>query len=122
MARYSLGEVNIMTLTRAMKRQGKVTSLSKALHGMLRSWGVDGKIRESQAVAFWSQIVGPRIAEVTESLRVEDGRMFVQVQSSSWKNELVFMKTEIIQRLNKAVGRKVIKDIVFVGRSGDFRR
>jgi len=111
-----------MTLNRAIKRQGRVTSLSKALHGMLRSWGVDGKIRENQAVAFWSQIVGPRIAEVTENLGIEDGRMFVKVRSSSWKNELVFMKAEIIQRLNQAVGRKVIKDIVFVGRSGDFRR
>jgi len=111
-----------MTLNRAMKRKGRVTSLSKALHGLLRSWGVDGKIRESQTVAFWSQIVGPRIAEVTENLGIEDGRMFVKVRSSSWKNELVFMKAEIIQRLNQAVGRKVIKDIVFVGRSGDFRR
>ena len=48
--------------------------------------------------------------------------MFVQVSSSSWKTELVFMKAEIVKRLNRAVGRKVIKDIVFVGRSGDFRR
>jgi predicted nucleic acid-binding Zn ribbon protein len=104
-----------VVLATTVKRKGRVISLSQALHGLLRSWGVDGKIREHQAVDFWGQIVGPRIAEETESLRVEDGKIFVRVRSSSWKTELVFMKPEIIQRLNRAVGRRVIEDIVFVG-------
>lgn len=92
--------------------------MGQALHSLLRSWGVDGKIRENQAVALWSQVVGPRIAEKTEALGVEDGKMFVRVLSSSWKTELIFVKSEMIQRLNRAVGRKAIKDIVFVSGAG----
>jgi predicted nucleic acid-binding Zn ribbon protein len=111
-----------MILDQEMKRKGGVISLSKALHGLLRSWGLDGKIREHQTVDFWDQIVGPRIAEKTQSLRVEDGKMFVRVRTSSWKTELVFMKPDIIKRLNQAVGRKVIKDIIFVGSGEGSRR
>ena len=47
-------------------------------------------------------------------LRVEDGKMFVQVHSSSWRTELVFMKSDIVRRLNQRVGRRIIQDIVFV--------
>lgn len=105
-------------MARAPDRKKGVISLGQALHSLLRSWGVDGKVRERQTVALWSQTVGPRIAEKTEALGVEDGKIFVRVHSSSWKTELVFVKPEIIDRLNRAVGRKVIKDIVFVGSRG----
>ncbi len=47
-------------------------------------------------------------------LRVEDGKVFVQVHSSSWRTELVFMKPDIVRRLNQKVGRRVIQDIIFV--------
>ena len=103
---------------RASQKRGKVTSLGRVLHKLLRSWGIDGKVRENQAAMCWSEAVGPRIAEQTEALGVEDGRVFIRVRSSSWKTELVFMKPKIIDRLNKAVGEEVIKDIVFVGNGG----
>jgi len=102
-------------LTTTPQRRKKVTSMRQALHSLLRSWGVDGKVRENQAVTLWSQVVGPRIAEKTEALRVEDGKIFIRVLSSSWKTELIFVKSEIIQRLNQALGGRVIKDIIFVG-------
>lgn len=105
-------------MVRTSQRKGRITSLGQILHRLLRNWGVDGKIRERQAVELWSKVVGPPIAEKTEALRVEDGKVFVLVRSSSWKTELVFVKPEIIDRLNRAVGRKVIKDIVFVGSRG----
>ena len=95
-----------------------MTSLGQTLHRLLRSWGVDGKVRENQALALWDQVVGPRIAENTEALGVEDGKLFIRVLSSSWKTELIFVKSEMIQRLNRAVGRKAIKDIVFVSGTG----
>jgi predicted nucleic acid-binding Zn ribbon protein len=102
-------------LTTKPQRRRKVTSMRQALRSLLRSWGVDGKVRENQAVALWSQVVGARIAEKTEALRVEDGKIFIRVLSSSWKTELIFVKSEIIQRLNQALGGRVLKDIVFVG-------
>lgn len=105
-------------LARVSKRKGEQTSLGKVLHGLLSSWGIDGKVRERQAVNMWSQIVGARIAEKTEAIGVEDGKVFVRVLSSSWKTELIFVKQEIIDRLNRAVGRRVIRDIVFLGSGG----
>jgi predicted nucleic acid-binding Zn ribbon protein len=95
--------------------RGKVKTLGEALYQLLSSWGVDGKVREQRAVCCWEQIVGPRIAAHTEALRVENGRVYIRARSSSWKTELVFMKGDIIDRLNQAVGKRVITDIIFVG-------
>jgi predicted nucleic acid-binding Zn ribbon protein len=92
--------------------------LGRALQSLLRRWGIDGKVRERQAASLWNQVVGQRIAGRTEVLRVEDGKIFVLVNSSSWRTELVFMKPKIVQRLNQAVGRRVIEDIVFLSGGG----
>lgn len=97
------------------QRRKKTESLGEVLRRLLNSWGVDGRIREQGAVHRWEQAVGPRIAAHTEALRVADGKVYVRTTSSAWKNELVFMKSDIIDRLNRSVGRRVISDIVFVG-------
>jgi predicted nucleic acid-binding Zn ribbon protein len=97
------------------QKRGRTESLGEVLRRLLSSWGVDGKIREQGAVCRWEQIVGPRIAAHTEAVRVEDGKVYVRAASSAWKTELVFMKSDIIDRLNRAVGKRVITDIVFVG-------
>jgi len=104
-------------LVAAIERRERMMSLGQVLHSLLRNWGVDEKVRERQAVALWSKTVGSKIAENTEAVGVEDGRIFVRARSSTWKTELVFVKPEIIDRLNHAVGKKVIRDIIFVSDS-----
>jgi len=97
------------------QRRKKTESLGEVLRRLLNSWGVDGKIREQGAVQRWNQVVGPRIAAHTEAIRVADGKVYVRATSSAWKTELVFMKADIIDRLNRSVGKRVISDVVFVG-------
>jgi predicted nucleic acid-binding Zn ribbon protein len=97
------------------QRRKKTESLGEVLRQLLSSWGVDGRVREQGAVYRWKQVVGPRIAAHTEAIRVADGKMYVRASSSAWKTELVFMKPEIVDRLNRSVGKAVISDIVFVG-------
>jgi predicted nucleic acid-binding Zn ribbon protein len=97
------------------RTRGKTETLGEVLRRLLNSWGVDGKVREQGAVCRWDQIVGDRIAAHTEAVRVEDGKVFVRIASSAWKTELIFMKADIIDRLNREVGKRVITDIVFIG-------
>jgi len=97
------------------QRINKTESLGEVLRRLLSGWGVDGKVREQGAVHRWKEVVGPRIAAHTEAIRVADGKIYVRATSSAWKTELVFMKADIIDRLNRSVGKRVISDIVFMG-------
>lgn len=97
------------------QRTKRTETLGEVLRRLLSSWGVDGRVREQGAVYRWNQVVGPRIAAHTEAIRVADGKVYVRAASSAWKTELVFMKSDIIDRLNRSIGKRVISDIVFVG-------
>ncbi len=88
-------------------------SLGAAMNALVRSLGIDRKLREYDAVVRWEQIVGEQIARVTRPDQIVKGVLVVHVTASAWRQELTLRKTEIIRRLNEDLGEEVVKDIRF---------
>ena len=87
--------------------------IRRILNATLRKLGLEKRIKECAILSFWNEAVGENIASHTKPLKVYDGRMTVLVESSSWTQELTFLKSGIMERLNSTIGKKVIKDIYF---------
>jgi len=94
-------------------RKSVPTRLGSVLPGLLEKLGLTGGIRNHQLLDRWEEIVGPRIAEVTTAERMADGKLWVSVTHPAWRNELTYMKQELIDRVNRAFGEKIVKDIIF---------
>jgi predicted nucleic acid-binding Zn ribbon protein len=88
--------------------------IGKILTDVLRDLGLSKKLSEQRAVVEWSDIVGRRVAEHARALRVDNGRLFVEVDSSVWSQELTLMKRSILRQINDRIGRKTIDNIHFV--------
>jgi predicted nucleic acid-binding Zn ribbon protein len=65
------------------------------------------------AVQKWMEVCGEGISRVSEAYKVEDSKLFVRVESAPWRNELLYLKPQLISKLNRVIGREVIRDIVF---------
>lgn len=59
----------------------------------------------------WEQAVGTTIASKATPLRLIGGTLTVQVNSAPWMQQLSFMKNELRNRLNEALGGVRIKEI-----------
>lgn len=103
----------------SLRRSG-LSNVGSVLKSNLDSLGMRHKIAEQQAIEKWSEVVGADIAAVTHADQVRDGRMFVSCKSSMWASELTLHTPDILKKLERAVGRKVITDISFGARG--FRR
>ena len=57
--------------------------------------------------------MGPKIAEVTSAERIRDGKLWVSVGHPAWRNELNFMKAELVEKINREMGAEVVRDIIF---------
>lgn len=88
--------------------------LNDILKNLIKNLGIERQLLENQAILFWPTIVGPRIAKNTSAERVNDGILFVKVKSDVWRNELLFYKMELIEKLNLKLGKKVVLDIILV--------
>lgn len=60
----------------------------------------------------WSSVVGEAITAHTTLTSLMNGVLVVSVKKSVWRNELEFMKAGITQKINKYMGRSVIRNII----------
>jgi predicted nucleic acid-binding Zn ribbon protein len=87
--------------------------LAAALQNLFRQLGMTKKLREFDVITSWEQIVGERIAKMTIPRKVSNGVLLVEVKTGSWRNELAMRKTEILEKVHRHAGRKILKDIRF---------
>ena len=88
--------------------------IGKILENVVRDLGLAKKMSEQRAVVEWPEVVGRRIAEHARAVRVDRGRLFVQVDSPVWSQELSMMKRDILRQMNDRIGRDVIDNVHFV--------
>ena len=96
------------------KRKGnKPKELGSFLNHILKKYGLFDKIKEHYIYIVWKEEVGENISAHTTPVFFKNGRLFVDVDSSTWLNELKFMKTKIIKSLNERLEANKVRDIVF---------
>ena len=86
-------------------------TLAQALKQLIKDLGIESEILHNQAVQLWPEVVGKKIAKISQAVRIDGNILFVKVKNDSWRNELVFYKKDIIERLNKRIGKKVVEDL-----------
>lgn len=88
--------------------------IGKILADVLRDLGLSKKLSEQRAVIEWPDIVGRKVAEHARAVKVDNGRLFVEVDSPVWSQELTLMKQNVLRQINDRIGRKAIDNIHFV--------
>ena len=95
-----------------MKRT-EAKNIGQIIADVLRKENLDVALDEQRASALWPQIVGDGINRYTIRRYVKDGVMTVHLSSASLANELMLNRATIIQRINEALGRDIIHEIIF---------
>ncbi len=87
--------------------------IGESLKTLVRDLGFEKKLNQVRVVELWPEIVGDAIANVAQADRVSDGILYVKVKSMTWRTELSFQKSTIMQKIEQRLGRHVINDIRF---------
>jgi predicted nucleic acid-binding Zn ribbon protein len=98
----------------APRERTKPAPLADALSAYLKRSGLRERVEQSEVVALWPELVGPRIARVTAAQRVSgDGVLFVDAETSGWVSELSLLEPELLRAVNGAGRTKPIRKIRF---------
>ena len=95
-----------------MKRT-EARNIGQIINDLLKKENLDVALDEHRACALWLQIVGDGINRYTIKRYVKDGVMTVHLSSASLKGELMLNRATIIARINEALGRDIISEIIF---------
>lgn len=89
-------------------------TIKEAINDLLDSYRLKKKFDETALIAAWPEMMGTAIANRTKQLYISDRKLFLRIESSVIKNELLLMQSQIIKRLNEKAGHEVIAAIVFL--------
>jgi predicted nucleic acid-binding Zn ribbon protein len=94
-------------------RRTNTQPLREVLQEYIRVLKLQGKLDEVKLRDYWNELLGRSIALVTKDVRLHNNVLFVYLNSSVVRNELLMMRTSLMKALNDKLGKEVILDIVF---------
>jgi predicted nucleic acid-binding Zn ribbon protein len=93
-------------------RRSRTISLAEALKDYIKEMNLEGKLLEVNLLNSWEEIVGKAISTRTSRVYIKDHVLYVHLNSSVARNELMMLKEALREKLNARSGQEVIKDIV----------
>lgn len=90
------------------------------LERVLTSLNLGIKVKQYRIWEVWNSVVGEAIARQAQPHQIRAMVLWVTVSSSTWMQQLEFMKRQMVERINERIGEKVITDIRF--RIGEITR
>ena len=88
------------------------TRLGDILEDVIDRLGVREKVDEARVVECWAEVAGPQIRKVTESAWMKGETLYVKISSAAWRQELHMNRRAWRQRLNSALEREIVDEIV----------
>ena len=71
-------------------------------------------MKKQSAVEQWGEIVGEKIAIETKALKIDGDVLVVKVFKAAWRQQLIFLKDELLSKLETELGDERVKDIRFL--------
>jgi hypothetical protein len=86
--------------------------IGEALRKFLDSSKLKSGVRAVQIEGVWEEVMGKTIARYTDKIQLINTTLFVYTSEGSLKQELLYLKPKIIERINEVMHEKVITDVI----------
>ena len=95
------------------KRYKDGKTIKETLGNYLQAMGIDKKVKETDVLSSWEEMMGDAVAKRTEKLYIKEKILYLELNSSVMRDELRYAKSTIIKRLNDKAGFEIINNIYF---------
>ena len=96
-----------------MKKSNEIL-LKDAIEAFLKENNLDTRLNETKLIGAWEEVAGKLIARHTNQMYVKNRVLFVKVDAAALREELMYQKSKLITKLNKAAGIEAIDDMKFL--------
>ena len=93
-------------------RRSKTISIAEAVNDYIREMNLGEKLSEVGVINSWEETVGKAISSRTTKIYIKDHVLYVHLNSSVVRNELLMLREALREKLNQKAGTEVIKEIV----------
>ena len=89
-------------------------TLKEAIEQMLNVYKIKKRYEETGIIAYWPELVGKSVANRTKEIFIHDKKLYLRIESSVIKNELMLMRAQIISKVNDRAKETLVEEIIFL--------
>lgn len=86
--------------------------LKDALEELLDSYHLKERVNEMRLKENWEKIFGKTISKYTKEISVRNAKLFLTIDSASLRQELMFNKVKMIERINESIAPGFVQEII----------
>lgn len=90
-------------------------SIGTIVFDFLRENGLETTLLEREVEKSWGKVMGKMIEQMTRSVSVKNGVLFVRLSNAALRAQLFENRYELVRKMNTAVGVDVIQDVRLLG-------
>jgi predicted nucleic acid-binding Zn ribbon protein len=95
-------------------RKSNEHSLKEAIEQLLDSYRLRDKLNEVAIAEIWEQVMGAAISKRTNGLNIKNACLHIHISSAPLKQELLYQREQIKDRMNKELGTNYLKEVIIV--------
>jgi predicted nucleic acid-binding Zn ribbon protein len=93
------------------KRSADSQPLKEVIDRFLKAFSLENKMKEMDVIAAWPELMGSAVAFRTKSIKIHNKILYLEINSSVMREELLNGKEIIITRINEKAGKQLINDV-----------
>jgi predicted nucleic acid-binding Zn ribbon protein len=93
-------------------RRSNTRPIGEVLGEYVEAFKLKGKLNEIALIKSWPELVGENIARHTIDIKIQNKILYIKIQSSIIRQELMMIRTELVKRMNEKAGETVINEMV----------
>jgi hypothetical protein len=86
--------------------------MGDAMKNFMQKSRLKNGLKSAAIEQVWQEIMGEVIAKYTNKLQIINQKLFITTSNGPLKNELMFQKQLIIERINEKMGAGTISEVV----------
>lgn len=90
----------------------KDKSLKQVINQMLRGYGYQDQLDEIELIEAYESVVGVMFVKHTTDKFFKNKKLYIKLDSAVLKQELSYMRSTVVLKINEIVGKKIIEEII----------
>lgn len=87
-------------------------SMQDAMKHFLQKSRLKNGVKSAQLEDIWEEIMGKVIAKYTDKIQIINQKLFIRTSNGPLKNELLYQRVKIVERINEKMGAGTITEVV----------
>jgi hypothetical protein len=96
------------------KRTANEEKLQNVVNDFIDQTGLRKKFQEQEILLSFKEIMGPFLMKKVKKSYVKNQKLFLQLSSAAFKQELVLQKTVLLGQLNSKIGSNYLTDLILI--------